>query len=231
MFDPKAHLIQLPRKHKDKATGQWTTVVDDYLEVKWRIAWFRDKYPHGTITTAAVLLEWEKGIAIYQATVEDGEGGRATGTGTETRQGFADFVEKAETRAMGRALAALGIGTQFVGEELSEGDHIADAPVAQGAGQAGNPLTAGIPQGGNGTGRLPVAERLTPDQARELKRLAQTAFGYAEGEAKLRHDLGFEPDERTTLRHLCAHVSAERYAALVAEYTAHLQAAVEADVP
>ena len=29
MFDPQPHLIQLPRKVKDKATGQWTTVYED----------------------------------------------------------------------------------------------------------------------------------------------------------------------------------------------------------
>jgi hypothetical protein len=99
-----------------------------------------------------------------------------------------------------------------------------------GDGQAGNPLAEGIPQGGNGTGRLPAEARLSPDQARELKRLAQTAFGYAEGERRLRADVGFEPDEKLTLRHLAAHVSAEQYERLRATYTARLQAAVEADV-
>jgi hypothetical protein len=37
MFDPKAHLIRLPRRVKDKATGQYVTMYDDYLEVKWRL--------------------------------------------------------------------------------------------------------------------------------------------------------------------------------------------------
>jgi hypothetical protein len=129
MFDPKAHLIQLPRRVKDPVTGHFTTRHDEYLEVKWRLVWFREKYPHGSILTEAVLLDWEKGVAIYKATVGDGEGGMATGTGTETRKGFEDFVEKSETRSIGRALAALGIGTQFVGAELDELPHVADAPV------------------------------------------------------------------------------------------------------
>jgi hypothetical protein len=48
-------------------------------------------------------------------------------------------VERSETRALGRALAALGIGTQFVGAELSEGEHIVDAPVTTtGAAPASN---------------------------------------------------------------------------------------------
>jgi hypothetical protein len=34
MFDPQPHLIKLPRKVKDRATGHYTTVYDDYLEVK-----------------------------------------------------------------------------------------------------------------------------------------------------------------------------------------------------
>jgi hypothetical protein len=36
-FDPKAHLIQLPRKVKDPQTGQWSTHHDEYLEVKGRV--------------------------------------------------------------------------------------------------------------------------------------------------------------------------------------------------
>jgi len=97
--------------------------------VKWRLCWFRDRYPHGVITTEEVCVDLERGYARYKATVEDSEGGRATGYGTETAADFADYCERAETRALGRALAALGIGTQFVGQDLTEGDHVADAPV------------------------------------------------------------------------------------------------------
>lgn len=129
MFDPKAHLIQLPRRVKDPTTGHFTTRHDEYLEVKWRLVWFREKFPHGHLGTEFLQLDWEQGIAICKCIVNDGEGGCAHGTGTETRKGFEDFVEKSETRAIGRALAALGIGTQFVGEEMSEGEHIVDAPV------------------------------------------------------------------------------------------------------
>jgi hypothetical protein len=81
MFDPQPHLIQLPRKVKDKATGHYTTVYDDYLEVKWRLCWFRDRYPHGVIETTEVCVDLERGYARYKATVEDGQGGHATGFG------------------------------------------------------------------------------------------------------------------------------------------------------
>jgi hypothetical protein len=129
-FDPQAHLIQLPRRVKDPQTGQWSVRQDEYLEVKWRLCWFREQYPHGTIDTQFLRLDWEQGIAICQCTVSDGEGGKSTATGTETRKSFEDFVEKSETRSVGRALALLGFGTQFVGEDLSEGEHVADAPVS-----------------------------------------------------------------------------------------------------
>ena len=127
-FAPQDHLIKIPRRVKN-ANGAWVTVYDDYLQVKHRLVWFREKYPHGHIGTEFLRLDWEQGIAICKCIVNDGEGGCAHGTGTETRKGFEDFVEKAETRSIGRALAALWIGTQFVGEELSEGEHIVDAPV------------------------------------------------------------------------------------------------------
>jgi len=128
-FDPQPHLLKLPRKVKDKATGHYTTVYDDYLEVKWRLVMFRERYPHGVITTEEVCVDLAQGYARYKATVEDGEGGKATGYGTETAADFGDYCERAETRALGRALAVLGFGTQFVGQDLTEGDHVADAPV------------------------------------------------------------------------------------------------------
>jgi hypothetical protein len=225
MFDPQPHLIKLPRKVKDRATGHYTTVYDDYLEVKWRICWFRDRYPHGVITTEEICVDLERGYARYKAIVEDGQGGRATGYGPETAADFADYCERAETRALGRALAALGIGTQFVGQDLTEGEHVADAPV--------RPLAPT-----NGAGAAPPLHpgegetaRLTHDQARELKRVAQAAFGYAEGERRLRADLGFEPDEGLTLRHLVAHVSVEVYATLMDAYAQVLRQAIEADLP
>jgi len=164
MFDPKAHLIQLPRRVKDPTTGHFTTRYDEYLEVKWRLVWFREKYPHGHIGTEFLRLDWEQGIAICKGIVNDGEGGYAHGTGTETRKGFEDFVEKAETRSIGRALAALGIGTQFVGEELSEGEHIVDAPVT--TTPRGNIMTDDVVplsgEGGTSSQTSAAAENIRP---------------------------------------------------------------------
>jgi hypothetical protein len=127
-FAPQDHLIKIPWRVKT-ASGAWETVYDDYLEVKFRLVMFREKYPHGRITTEEVCVDLDRGYARSKATIEDGEGGLATGYGTETKAGFADYCERSETRALGRALAVMGFGTQFVGADLSEGEHIVDAPV------------------------------------------------------------------------------------------------------
>jgi hypothetical protein len=81
-----------------------------------------------------------------------------------------------------------------------------------------------------GHDRLLVGDRLTQDQARQLKALAQQAFGYREGARRLRADLGFEPDEQLSLRHIAAHTPVDTYARLVAAYEAALRREVESDV-
>lgn len=111
-FDPAKHLMKLKGK--------------DYLEVKWRLVWFREQYPHGVITSAIHAISQDH--AIVTARVEDGEGGVGSGIGSESVKDFGDFIEKAETKAIGRALAALGFGTQFA-PELDEGERIVDSPV------------------------------------------------------------------------------------------------------
>src|SRR5258707_15772399 len=127
--------------------------LKDYLPVQWRLVWFREQCPHGTIDTEEIEVDldremeeevntWNsetrrsekvvkraKGYARYRAVVTDGKGGRATGTKSESAVNFADYGEKAETGAIGRALAGLGFGTQFTGEEFDEGERLADAPV------------------------------------------------------------------------------------------------------
>jgi hypothetical protein len=141
-FNPNEHLVQL----KSKAGSQ------DYLPVQWRLVWFRSICPQGTIDTEEVFVDldreveaeafvWNaekrrsekvikqaKGYARFRAVVTDGKGGRATATGSEAAVDFPDYIEKAETKAVGRALAALGYGTQFA-PEFGENHRIVDAPV------------------------------------------------------------------------------------------------------
>lgn len=141
-FNPNEHIIQL----KSRQGAQ------DYLPVQWRLVWFRSICPEGTIETELVHLDLDKeteeesfvwnnekrrsekvvktakGIAVFRATVTDGKGGKATGTKMEKAASFSDYLEKAETGAVGRALAALGYGTQF-SPELQEAHRIVDSPV------------------------------------------------------------------------------------------------------
>ena len=83
----------------------------DYLEVKWRLVWMRDRHPDATIETE--LVSHIDNTAVFRAMIAVPGGGSATGWGSETAGDFRDYLEKAETKAIGRALAALGFGTQF----------------------------------------------------------------------------------------------------------------------
>ena len=94
-----------PTKHLTRVNG------NDYLPVAQRLAWLRAVYPDAVLTTD--LVEILPDIAIFRAEVRIPSGGSATGYGSETPNDFKDYVEKAETKAIGRALAALGFGTQF----------------------------------------------------------------------------------------------------------------------
>ena len=83
----------------------------DYLEVKWRLLWLRTEHPDAVIETE--LVKFGSGLALFRARVAVPGSGTATGWGSETADDFGDYIEKAETKALGRALAALGFGTQF----------------------------------------------------------------------------------------------------------------------
>jgi len=143
MFNPSEHLMQIKSEHGPR----------DYLPVQWRLVWFRSACPDGSIETEMLHLDldrdteeeiyvWNterrrnekvlkhaKGFVIFRAIVKDGQGGTATGTKSEKAASFPDFIEKAETGAIGRALAALGYGTQFTGDEWDEAHRIVDSPV------------------------------------------------------------------------------------------------------
>ena len=121
-FNPNDHLISLKGK--------------SYLEVKWRLVWFRNENPDWAITTSIVTFDMENKYAICKAQISDQHGRVvAEGTKMEDSKGFADYLEKAETGSIGRALGILGYGTQFA-PEFDEVDptvanpRIVDAPVS-----------------------------------------------------------------------------------------------------
>lgn len=97
-----------------------------YLQVAHRLVWFREEHADWTIETE--LIQSTDQLSVTRAMIKDASGKiMATAHKQETRQGFADHLEKSETGAVGRALAMCGYGTQFA-PELDEEDRIVDAP-------------------------------------------------------------------------------------------------------
>lgn len=112
-----------PSRYLTKVSGS------DYLEVKWRLLWLRQTHPDAAIETE--LISHADQVAVFRARVSIPGAGSATGWGTEAYGDFRDYVEKAETKALGRALAALGFGTQFCNDFAFGADQnrVVDAPV------------------------------------------------------------------------------------------------------
>jgi hypothetical protein len=112
--------------------GKYLSVVNgnDYLEVKWRLVWLRNEHPDAQIETE--LMSHDGNRAVFRARVAVPNGGSATGWGTEDGVNFPNYLEAAETKALGRALAALGFGTQFCPDFDFGADEgrVVDAPVA-----------------------------------------------------------------------------------------------------
>src|SRR5260370_41010167 len=97
-FNPNEHMLKLKTKDGTK----------DYLPVQFRLVWFRDLCPNGTIDTEEIVVDldreitietssWNqetrksekvmkvaKGYARYKAIVTDGQGGRAVGHNSDS---------------------------------------------------------------------------------------------------------------------------------------------------
>jgi len=112
-----------PSRYLTKVSGS------DYLEVKWRLLWLRQVHPEASIETELVTHDGQ--AAVFKARVSIPGGGSSTGWGSEQYGDFRDYIEKAETKALGRALAALGFGTQFCNDFAFGADQnrVVDAPV------------------------------------------------------------------------------------------------------
>ena len=114
-FDPSRYLINL--------NGE------QYLEVKWRLVWLRDIFPDAVVQTE--LVSHTDGRAIFKATASLPSGASSTGWGSESEGSFPEYIEAAETKALGRCLAALGFGSQFCSDfDIAEKQgNLADSPV------------------------------------------------------------------------------------------------------
>jgi len=130
IFDPNKYMLKLPKQKKvTLPNGQvrWEKTETDYLPVAARIAWFRREHPLWSIMTKAE--KWGDKAVVMKATIKDMLGTViATARKKETEIGFPDYIEKAETGAIGRALAMCGYGT-LQAPEFDEQDRLADAPV------------------------------------------------------------------------------------------------------
>ena len=132
IFDPNKYMLKLPKTKKvigDNGMVKWEKTEADYLPVAARIAWFRKDHPYWAIITEVEQLA-DKAV-VMKATIKDMQGlVIATARKKETEAGFPDYIEKAETGAIGRALAMCGYGT-LEAPEFDEQDRLADAPVAK----------------------------------------------------------------------------------------------------
>lgn len=123
-FDPNEHLMDLKGR--------------SYLGVQHRLLWFiRDQRAlivAGRATMPYILRtellehDREAGFAQFRTYVRDVLGNEATMYGSETAKDFGDYVEKASTKSLGRALVLLGYGTASA-PEMDEGERVVDSPV------------------------------------------------------------------------------------------------------
>lgn len=98
----------------------------DYLMVCYRLVWFREEHPDWTIKTECVDMN-EKSC-LFRAEIYNASTLVSIGHKREDKAHFGDYEEKAETGAIGRALAHCGYGTQFA-PDIHEGERIVDSPI------------------------------------------------------------------------------------------------------
>lgn len=130
-FEPKRHLIKVQGGRM-------------YLPVSARLIWFRNEHPDWGIETEPYAIDPDNQYAIFRAKIFDADGKlMAVGTKREDIRGFPDYIEKAETGAVGRALALVGYGTQFA-PELDEvnAERFVDSPRVPVQRQAPHPAPA-----------------------------------------------------------------------------------------
>jgi hypothetical protein len=122
-FRPQLHMMKVPGGRS-------------YLPVAARVLWFREgdgerpahSIDEGWGVVTEMLEHKFDEYAMFKAQIIDPQG-RVVGEGTnmETKRGFPDYQQKAETGAIGRAFAACGYGTMSV--DMDEGE-VVDSPIA-----------------------------------------------------------------------------------------------------
>lgn len=138
-FEPKDYL-----RKEETEDG-----VSYYLDTKYRLLWFRMKYPEGKLVKIPKALNKE--FATFEVRVytdkNDAENnflanGFASRYKDDGNEKFGlNFVESAETAALGRALKDAGFGTQFCDIALPNDQTIVDAGVHISFDLAGDEIT------------------------------------------------------------------------------------------
>jgi hypothetical protein len=104
-----------------------------YLQVQHRVLWLREQHPDAQIVTDIVTFDVEHETAVVRATVAIPNGGTATAYGTaqaaKLSRNKEKYLEWAETRAVGRALAFLGYSTAGAQDLDEDPDDLVDAPM------------------------------------------------------------------------------------------------------
>lgn len=147
-FDPMNYL-----RREETENG-----ISFYLDTKFRLLWFRLAYPNGRIEKIPKVLNKDYAtfeVRIYANANDDAGHFLANGFASrykdETTEYGKNFVETAETAALGRALKDAGFGTQFCDIALPNDAAYVDSGIQIALGDIGeelpNPEEDGLPDG------------------------------------------------------------------------------------
>lgn len=106
-----------------------------YLDVKYRLLWFRLHRPEGKIDTEIIHVDDKSAVVsckLYESKTDPADQyiARSCAQRFVTQEKFGDrYLEIAETAAIGRVLAAAGYGTQFCGSTDLMTGVVADSPI------------------------------------------------------------------------------------------------------
>jgi hypothetical protein len=115
-FDPK------PLVERLRAGGLETAQAVDLL-----LLWMRKEHPQAKISTD--LAQFDPEIAVIRAAISLPTGAEATGYGSALGAEGVEMVERAETKAIGRALNALGYSVESFDGHLTPSERQVEPPV------------------------------------------------------------------------------------------------------
>lgn len=171
-FDPSKHVTRIKFRGGPER---------DYLGVAARVMWLRSLYPDAVIETW--LLSDEPGVrSTWGARVTLPSGASATGFGSRSKaDGRGDYFEAGETRALGRALAHLGIATEYIDpDEMDEGRDDTGQAAAVDSGRERRPSG----QSGQPSAQRPLQQAPPPERPLQKPLQPEPAIG-RDGEAGL----------------------------------------------